>query len=79
MGLGGILWLSSDGQSRNGTHYLLLTTCILRAFQQVGMDVGNSGGIRNFILDVGSDGMDIHDIVASGGDGCIHICCNFPL
>ena len=51
---------------------------IFRAFQKVGMDVGDSGtGVRNVILDVGSDGMGVHDIVASGGDGCVCICCKF--
>ena len=84
MGLGGIRWLSGDGQSRNGTHHLLLTTRILRPFQQVGMDVGNSGaGVRSLILDVVSDGMGVHDIVASGGDGCVRVfatsLCNLKL
>ena len=78
--LSGVRCLSGGGRGRNGTHRLLLTTRILRAFQQVGMDVGDSGlDVRNVILDVGSDGMGVHDVVASGGDGCIRVCSKFPL
>ena len=80
MSLGGVRCLSGGGESRNGTHRLLLTTRILRAFQLVTMDVGDSGArVRNVILDVGNDGMGVHDIVASGGDGCVRVCCKFPL
>ena len=80
MSLGRVRCLSGGGQSGNGTHYLLLTTNILRAFQRVVVDVGDSGaGARNVILDFGNDGMGVHDIVASGGDGCISICCKFLL
>ena len=44
------------------------------------MDVRDSGmGVHNIILDIGSDGMGVHDIVVSGRDGCVHICCKFPL
>ena len=78
MSLGGVRCLSDSGQSRNGTHRLRLTTCILWAFQQVGMDFGDTG-VRNVILDIGSDGMSIQNIVASGGDGCVRVCCKLPL
>ena len=80
MSLGGVRYLSGGGQSSNGSHYLLSTTGTPRAFQQAGTDVGNSGaGVRNVILDVGSVGMGVHDIVAGGGDGCVRVCCKFPL
>ena len=78
MRLGGVRWLSGGGRSRNGTHHLLLTTHILRASQRVMMDAGDTG-VRNVILDIGSDEMGIRDIVASGGDGCVRVCCKFPL
>ena len=78
--LGGVRCLSGGGRSNNGTHRPLLTTHILRAFQQVGMDVGDSGvNVRSLILDVGSDGMGVHDIGVSGGDGYVRVCCKFPL
>ena len=80
MSLGRVRCLSGGGQSRNGTHCLLLTTNILRAFQRVKVDVGNGGvGVRNGSLDIGSDSMGVYDIVASGGDGCVRVCCKFPL
>ena len=77
---GRVRCLSGGGRSSNGTHHLLLTTRILRAFQQVGINVGDSGvDVRSVILDVGSNSMGVHGIVASGGDGCVRVCCKFPL
>ena len=78
MSLGGVRCLSGGGESRNGTHHLLLTTHILWAFQQVGMDFGDMG-VRNVILDIGSDGMGIRNIVASDGECGVRVCCKFPL
>ena len=80
MSLGRVRCLSGGGQSRNDAHHLLSPTRIFRAFQQVRMDVGDSGArVRNGILDIGNDGMGVHEIVASGGDCCVRVCCKFPL
>ena len=79
MSLGRVRYLSGGGQSGNGTHYLLLTTHILRAFRYPPRRIENSGvGVRNSSLDIGSNGMDIHDIVASGRGGWVRVCCKFP-
>ena len=76
--LGRVRFLSIGGRNRDGTRHLLLTTRILRVCQPVSMDVGKSGAdVRNVILDIGSNGTGVHDIVTSGG--CVRVCCKFPL
>ena len=74
MSLGSVRWLSGDGHGGSSTYRLLMTARVLRAFQRVTMNVGNI-----VILEVGSDGLGVHDIVTNGRDCWVFALCKFLL
>jgi len=51
---------------------VILSARILGIFQRVTMTVGNSGkSVHSDILDVGSDGVGVRDIMKNGRNSCI--------
>ena len=74
MSLGSVRWLSGDGQDRSGAYRSLMTARVFRAFQRVTMNVGNSVS-----LEVGSDGVGVHDIVTNGRNCWVFAFCKFLL
>ena len=74
MRLGSVRWFSGNGQGRSGIYHLLMTAHVFRAFQRVTMNVGNI-----VILEVGSDGLGVHDIVMNGRNCWVFALCKFLL
>jgi len=76
VGLGRDKLLLDDRYSTNGTYRSILTMLILGAFQRIAIIVGNNGeGFQSIILDTGSDGVCIGDIMADGRNGWIRVDC----